>query len=129
MAPHSRVPRSAVSVVSTVSRKEGTVATQLSVVAIIPLYNGERYIAETMDSVLTQTVKPAEIIVVDDGSSDGGAAIVEKYADRGVQLLRKENGGQGSARNHGVAHSTADVICFLDQDDRWYPNHVQALLK
>jgi glycosyltransferase involved in cell wall biosynthesis len=97
-------------------------------VAIIPLYNGERYLADTIESVLAQTIKPAEVIVVDDGSDDDGPAIVEKFESRGVQLLRKENGGQGSARNHGVAHSSSDLICFLDQDDLWYPNHVEVLL-
>jgi glycosyltransferase involved in cell wall biosynthesis len=101
---------------------------QFSVVAVIPLYNGEHYVADAIDSVLAQTIKPAEVIVVDDGSDDDGPAIVEKFESRGVQLLRKANGGQGSARNHGVAHSTSDLICFLDQDDLWYPNHVEVLL-
>lgn len=105
------------------------VSSKLSVVAVIPLYNGERYIAEAIESVLGQTVAPAEIVVVNDGSTDEGAAIVEKFESRGVKLLHQENAGQGSARNTGVANSTSDVICFLDQDDRWYPNHVEALLK
>lgn len=102
---------------------------QFSVVAVIPLYNGEKYVADAIESVLAQTIKPAEVIVVDDGSVDDGPAIVEKFESRGVQLLRKANGGQGSARNHGVANSTSDLICFLDQDDLWYPNHVEVLLK
>src|SRR5690242_7245717 len=102
---------------------------QLSVVAVIPLYNGERYIAETLESVLAQTRMPNEIIVVNDGSKDDGSAIVEKFESRGVRLLNKPNGGQGSARNLGVASSTSDLICFLDQDDLWYPNHVEVLLK
>jgi glycosyltransferase involved in cell wall biosynthesis len=101
-----------------------------SVVAVIPMYNGARYIAEAIESVLAQTIPVTEIMVVDDGSdNDEGATIVDRYADRGVQLLHKENGGQGSARNLGVAKSTADVICFLDQDDVWYPNHVEVLLR
>ncbi|MFL6088543.1 MAG: glycosyltransferase family 2 protein [Aeromicrobium sp.] len=102
---------------------------QLSVVAIIPLYNGARYIAEAIESVLAQSVRPDEIIVVNDGSDDDGPAIAEKFEPRGVTVLHKENGGQGSARNLGVANSTSDVICFLDQDDLWYPNHVELLLK
>jgi len=99
-----------------------------TVVAVIPLYNGARYIAETIESVLAQTIRPDEIIVVNDGSNDDGPAIAEKFEPRGVAVLHKENGGQGSARNHGVTNSTADIICFLDQDDLWYPNHVEVLL-
>lgn len=102
---------------------------QMSIVCVIPLYNGQRYIAETLESVLAQTVLPDEIVVVDDGSLDDGPAIVESFESRGVRLIRQANGGQGSARNTGVANSVSDFICFLDQDDVWYPNHVAVLAK
>ena len=101
----------------------------LSVAAVIPLYNGERYIAAAVESVLAQTVMPDEIVVVDDGSTDSGPAIVERFADRGVKMVRRENGGQGAARNTGVASTSSEVICFLDQDDLWYTHHVEVLAK
>jgi glycosyltransferase involved in cell wall biosynthesis len=100
----------------------------LSIVSIIPLYNGARWIEGTIRSVFTQTVQPDEFIVVDDGSTDDGPAIVEKLAqERPITLLRKPNGGQSAARNFGVAHSRSALIALLDQDDRWYPNHLEAL--
>jgi glycosyltransferase involved in cell wall biosynthesis len=102
------------------------------VAAVIPLYNGHRFIFEAIASVLNQTRIPDEIIVVDDGSTNPlGAQIVEAFIprDKRVRLLRKPNGGQSSARNFGVAHFTATHIAFLDQDDRWYPGHVEALLR
>ncbi len=99
-----------------------------SIVAIIPLYNGGKYIETAINSVLAQTVKPDEFIVVDDGSTDDGPEVVERLArDHPVTLLRKPNGGQSSARNFGVAHSTSALIALLDQDDAWYPNHLEEL--
>ena len=100
------------------------------VAAIIPLYNGENYIGEALQSVFAQRLPPAEIVVVDDGSTDGGARIVEELAEQyPVKFLRKPNGGQSSARNFGVAHTTSELIALLDQDDIWYPNHLQQLIK
>ena len=103
---------------------------ELSIVAIIPLYNGEKYIEEAIKSVLSQTVPPDEFIVVDDGSSDNGPAIVEKLAlENPITLLRKKNGGQSSARNYGVANSKSALIALLDQDDYWYSTHLEELIK
>ena len=97
---------------------------------IVPLYNGERFIEAALTSVLAQTVTPAEIIVVDDGSTDAGPAIVAALnGPITITLLRKPNGGQSSARNYGVAHSTSELIALLDQDDIWYPNHLEELAK
>jgi glycosyltransferase involved in cell wall biosynthesis len=102
----------------------------LSIVAIIPLYNGARWIEQSIASVLAQTLPPDEFIVVDDGSTDEGPAIVERLAKQHpITLLRKPNGGQSSARNYGVAHSTSAVIALLDQDDVWYPHHLETLIK
>ena len=103
-----------------------------SIAAIIPLYNGARYIEETLTSVLHQTVPPAEIIVVDDGSTDNGAgrAIVERFArNHPIRLLHKPNGGQSSARNLGIRASTSELVALLDQDDVWYENHLEELVK
>jgi glycosyltransferase involved in cell wall biosynthesis len=99
-----------------------------TVAVIIPLYNGAAYIAEALRSVLGQTRPPDEVIVVDDGSTDDGAEIVANFpTELPITLLRKENGGQSSARNFGVRHAKTALIAFLDQDDTWYPSHLQKL--
>ena len=105
--------------------------TKLSVTAIIPLYNGQHFIEESLNSVLAQGRKPDEILVVDDGSTDGGPELVERIAKTNptLKLLRKPNGGQSSARNFGVKHSTGKLIALLDQDDAWYPNHIERLIR
>jgi glycosyltransferase involved in cell wall biosynthesis len=108
-------------------------AADVSIVAIIPLYNGARFIEQSIRSVLDQTRQPDEFIVIDDGSSDGGAgiAIVERLQRDHPQitLLHKDNGGQSSARNFGVANSKSALIAFLDQDDLWYPHHLDRLVR
>jgi glycosyltransferase involved in cell wall biosynthesis len=102
----------------------------LSIVAIIPLYNGARWIEQSIQSVLSQTLQPDEFIVVDDGSTDDGPAIVERLAQsHPISLLRKPNGGQSSTRNFGVAHSKSALIALLDQDDIWHPKHLEALVE
>jgi glycosyltransferase involved in cell wall biosynthesis len=101
-----------------------------AITAIIPLFNGGDFIQAALDSVLAQTLKPTEIVVVDDGSIDDGAEIVQRISQsHPIKLLRKENGGQSSARNHGVANSRGDLIALLDQDDIWYTNHLRELVK
>src|SRR5271156_196532 len=101
-----------------------------SIAAIIPLYNGASYIETALRSVLEQTLAPCEIIVVNHGSTDSGPSIVEHLTrHHPIRMLHKENGGQSSARNFGVAHSTAALIGFLDQDDIWYPTHLQELMQ
>lgn len=100
------------------------------VATIIPLYNGAPYIARAIESVLGQNLAPSEIIVVDDGSTDDGPVIVQRFMRRHpIRLLRKPNGGQSSARNFGVASSNAAHIALLDQDDSWYPNHLEELVR
>jgi glycosyltransferase involved in cell wall biosynthesis len=80
--------------------------------------------------VLAQTLKPDEFIVVDDGSTDEGLRIVERLAKRHpIRLLRKRNGGQSSARNFGVSQSKSALIALLDQDDAWYPHHLETLIR
>ena len=101
-----------------------------SISAIIPLYNGARFIEESLRSVLAQTLPPTEIIVVDDGSTDNGPELVAAMArEHPIKLLTKTNGGQSSARNFGVAHASGEFIALLDQDDKWYPQHLEELHK
>jgi glycosyltransferase involved in cell wall biosynthesis len=102
----------------------------MSIVAIIALYNGARWIEQSIASVLMQTLPPDEFIVVDDGSTDDGPALVQRMAkEHPITLLRKSNGGQSSARNFGVSHSKSDLIALLDQDDAWYPHHLEKLIE
>jgi glycosyltransferase involved in cell wall biosynthesis len=99
------------------------------IAAIIPLYNGAVYIETAIRSVLDQERPVDEIIIVDDGSTDNGPALVEAMVagNSKIRLLRKENGGQGSARNYGTAHCNSDLIALLDQDDYWYSDHLKEL--
>lgn len=86
---------------------------------IIPLYNGEKHIIDCLDSVAKQTYDMLEILVVDDGSKDNGAALVKKYQEKEprVKLFQKENGGVSSARNLGLQRAEGKYIMFLDCDD------------
>lgn len=87
---------------------------------LVPLYNGRRYVGAAIDSILGQTRPPDEVIVVDDGSADGGADIVAGYGAR-VRLLRQENRGAPAALNAGLRVARGDLIAFLDHDDLWMP--------
>ncbi|MDX6637121.1 MAG: hypothetical protein QOJ01_632 [Solirubrobacterales bacterium] len=83
---------------------------------VIPVYNGERFLAEAIESVLAQNYEPLEIIVVDDGSTDGSAAIAERYP---VILLRGLNRGRSQARNAGIEAASGELVGFCDADDVW----------
>jgi glycosyltransferase involved in cell wall biosynthesis len=91
---------------------------QIKISVIIPLFNKRSTIGRAIDSVLRQTRQAEEIIVVDDGSTDGsGDFVAEKYES--VQVIKKSNGGVSSARNYGVSKASNDFIAFLDGDDWW----------
>ena len=89
---------------------------------IIPLYNKERQIARTLDSVLRQTMPDFEAIVVDDGSRDKSAEVVQSYTDSRIRYVRKENEGVSSARNRGIAEARGEWLLFLDADDLLLPD-------
>lgn len=95
----------------------------MSVCAVIPAYNAEKFIREAIDSVLAQTYPVDEILVIDDGSKDGTCAVVESYGGK-VRLLQQKNQGPSAARNRGVQSSTAGYIAFLDADDYWDPEKI-----
>ena len=91
---------------------------------IIPVFNAERFLAEAIDSVFAQTYRPIEVIVVDDGSTDGSAEVAARYGDR-VRYIFQENQGHASARNRGIAEAKGDFLAFLDADDRWHPEKLK----
>ncbi|WP_292521841.1 glycosyltransferase [Methanoculleus sp.] len=98
-----------------------------AVSVVIPLYNKRPHIARAVTSVLAQTVRDVEVIVVDDGSTDGGAEVVRGF-DR-VRLIRQENRGVSAARNRGIAAARGELVAFLDADDEWMPGHLEALVR
>ncbi len=93
----------------------------LRISAIIPVYNGAAYLGMAIDSILAQTLPPEEIIVVDDGSTDGSAGVAAAYG-AAVRYHSQPNAGIGAARNEGVALATGDLLAFLDADDLWMPD-------
>lgn len=95
---------------------------------IIPVYNGEKYLTEALESVLAQTYTNYEIIAVDDGSTDGSSTILAGYADR-IKVIRQENRDVCAARNTGVRAAQGDYIAFLDQDDLWLPQKLAQQLR
>lgn len=94
---------------------------------VIPLYNKAPHIAQTLASVLSQKMLPLEIIVVDDGSTDKGADIVENLRNPLIKLIRQVNQGESSARNAGLREAKGCYVAFLDADDYWYDNHIERL--
>mgnify|MGYP003582853226 CR=1 FL=1 len=100
-----------------------------TVVVIIPFYDGARFIERSVSSVFAQTVPADEVVVVNDGSRAEERAELEELARRyPFRIVDKDNGGQGAARNAGVAASTSNFICFLDQDDFYLENHIETLV-
>ena len=110
------------------AKNDSTPAARPSVVVVIPFYNGADFIERAVKSVFNQTVPADEVVVVNDGSRpeerEALGALALRYPFR---IVDKENGGQGSARNAGVAASSSAFLCFLDQDDFYLPNHIEIL--
>ena len=90
----------------------------------IPTYNRAHYICETIDSVLVQTYKDYEIIVVDDGSTDNTREILKRYGGK-IKYFYQANQGQASAWNYAVSQSSGEYIAFLDDDDLWFPEKLE----
>jgi glycosyltransferase involved in cell wall biosynthesis len=94
------------------------------VTTVIPVYNGEAYLAEAIGSVLRQTHPSVELIVVDDGSTDGTAAVADRFANH-LHYVLQPNGGPGAAMNRGFALAGGDYIAFLSADDVWIPEKLE----
>jgi CDP-glycerol glycerophosphotransferase len=98
---------------------------------VVPVYQVEAYLAECLDSLTSMRYRNVEIIVVDDGSTDGSAAIVERYRvqDDRVRVVRQENAGLGAARNRGIQEATGDLVTFVDSDDTVTPNGYAKMVR
>jgi glycosyltransferase involved in cell wall biosynthesis len=91
---------------------------------IVPVFNGERYLREALDSIFAQTYRCFEVIVVDDGSTDGTASILGSLGER-IRSLRQRNQGPAAARNLGVRAAGGEFVAFLDGDDLWHPEKLE----
>jgi len=100
---------------------------QISV--IIPLYNKRETVERALRSVLAQTIQEFEVVVVNDGSTDGGADVVRSINDPRIRLIEQPNAGVSAARNRGIAESKHDLIAFLDADDEWLPEFLQTIVE
>ncbi len=94
---------------------------------VVPLYNKGDEIGRCVSSVLGQTFRDLELIVIDDGSTDNGAEVVREFIDPRVKLIKQENAGVATARNCGIAEAESEWIAFLDADDTWLSDHLENL--
>ncbi|MGA2399050.1 MAG: glycosyltransferase family A protein [Steroidobacteraceae bacterium] len=103
-------------------------STNTSVSCVIPVFNGERFLPEAIESVLAQGLADMEIIVVDDGSTDGTPDAAARF-EKQVIYVRQDNAGPANARNHGIRRASGDFVAFLDSDDLWHPQKTAIQLK
>jgi glycosyltransferase involved in cell wall biosynthesis len=99
---------------------------------VIPAYNAGRYIEDTLNSVLSQTFKDRDIIIIDDGSTDNTLTLVQKYKElhpNAIKLIQQNNSGPAAARNAGIKSTTSKYISFLDSDDLWVPGKLESQIK
>lgn len=94
---------------------------------IIPLYNKEKFIENTLKSVLQQSFTDYEVLIVNDGSTDASEAKILAFNDSRIQYFYKDNEGASEARNYGIKKSKSEYITFLDADDYWYPNFLEEM--
>ena len=96
---------------------------------IIPAYNGERFLAETLDCVLNQTLKSVQIVIVNDGSTDSTADIIADYAKKHSNILSvtQPNSGVSAARNNGIRNASGEYLLFLDTDDVFTPDSFELM--
>ncbi len=94
---------------------------------VIPVFNKEKFVGNTLKSVLNQTFGDYEIIIINDGSTDNSEAVIRAFSDHRIQYFSKENEGVTVARNFGMKQAKSDFICFLDADDFWYPDFLKTM--
>jgi glycosyltransferase involved in cell wall biosynthesis len=99
------------------------------ITVIVPVYNVEQYLPRCLDSIINQTYKDLEILLIDDGSNDGSGRICDEYAERDSRIIvfHKSNGGVSSARNVGLKQASGNYICFVDSDDIIHPRCIEIL--
>lgn len=96
---------------------------------VIAVFNKEAYLAKTLQSVLDQTFTDFEVVIVNDGSTDGSEAKILSFKDDRINYFKQENKGAAAARNTAIQKATGDYIALLDADDWWYPNHLELFQK
>lgn len=101
----------------------------MRVSVIIPLYNKAPHVRRALDSVAAQTFTDFELIVVDDGSTDEGARVVEEYGDARLRLIAQPNAGPGAARNRGIGEARGEFLAFLDADDEWTARYLEESVR
>lgn len=94
---------------------------------VMPLYNKERHVERAVRSILAQTMQPAEIIVINDGSTDNSVSVVEKITDPRIRIINQKNAGVSAARNRGIREAGFELIAFLDSDDEWKPDFLETI--
>src|SRR5690554_4695299 len=92
---------------------------------VIAVYNKEKYLAKTLQSILDQTFTDFEIVIINDGSTDSSEAIIKSFNDKRIHYYAQENQGAAAARNTAIAKSTAPFIALLDADDYWFPFYLE----
>lgn len=98
------------------------------VTVVVPVYNGERFVAEAIESVLGQRTPPTQVVIVDDGSTDGTRGVLAGFAGQ-VTVVSQENRGQSAARNAGILAATEPFVGFCDADDCWVPDKLERQLE
>ena len=91
---------------------------------IVPVFNGQRYLGEALESILKQSYRPIEVIVADDGSTDGTATVIGRYGEQ-IRYLKQPNAGTAAARNLGLTAAHGEFVAFLDADDLWHPDKLE----
>ena len=99
------------------------------VTVVIPLYNKQKYVKRAVDSVISQTHQFFEIIIVNDGSTDGGPVKVAEIKDDRVRIVHQDNLGESAARNKGISEAQYELIAFLDADDQWEPEFLENCVR